>query len=141
MDRGHAAVEFALAVAVLMLPVALVVTAFAPWSEKRVFAESAAAETVRAAVISLDLNIGEEVLSGAAMSFGLEQTQVRLGWCGALPSPLPGGRGGCSMDRGSVVSVQLEVWTPLVSTPWGPVGGIWVSADHGEPVDLYRSLP
>jgi hypothetical protein len=141
MDRGHAAVEFALAVAVLMLPVALVVTAFGPWSEKRVFAESAAAETARAAVIALDIGLGEEVLAGAATAFGLEQAEVRLGWCGALPSPLPGGRGSCSMDRGSAVSVQLEVWTPLVSTPWGPVGGIWVRAGHVEPVDLYRSLP
>ena len=90
-EEGHAAVEFAMAVAVLMLPVILMVTAFGPWSERRVFAESAAAEAARAAVLSLDTAAG--------------------------------------------------VWAPLFVTPWGPVGGVWVSGDHSEPVDLYRSLP
>lgn len=141
MDKGHAAVEFAMAVAVLMLPVALVVTAFGPWSERRVFAESAAAETARAAVITLDLNLGEEVLAGAIAAYGLDHTAVRLGWCGAEPSPLPRGQGSCSMDRGTAVSVEIEVWAPLVNTPWGSVGGLWVTADHVEPIDLYRSIP
>jgi len=140
-DHGHAAVEFAMAVAVLMLPVALVVTAFGPWSERRVFAEAVAAEAARAAVLALDEGPGSEVVSGAASGFGLDQSLVRLGWCGMAPAALPAGAGSCSMVRGSFVSAAVEVWTPLVLTPWGPVGGLWVSAEHVEPVDLYRSLP
>ncbi len=141
MDRGHAAVEFAMAVAVLMLPVALVVTAFGPWSERRVFAESAAAEAARAAVLALDVSSGSDVVSRATAGFGLDQTLVRLGWCGSVPGSLPGGAGVCPMGRGSAVSVELEVWAPLFVTPWGAVGGLWVTAQHVEPVDLYRSLP
>ena len=76
MDRGHAAVEFAMAVAVLMLPVALVVTAFGPWSERRVFAESAAAEAARAAVLALDVSSGSDVVSRATAG---------LAWLGKGP--------------------------------------------------------
>jgi len=141
MERGHAAVEFAMGVAVLMLPIALVVTSFGPWSERRVFAEAAAAETARAAVIALDQDPGADVLSRAAAGFGLDQELVRLGWCGAAPGPLPGGAGNCVMSRGSTVSVEVRVWTPLFDTPWGVVGGLWVVAEHVEPVDLYRSFP
>ena len=141
MDRGHAAVELAMAIAVLMLPVALVVTAFGPWSERRVFAESVAAEAARAAVLALDERPGSDVVARAATGFGLDQSLVRLGWCGISPAPLPGGAGSCFMGRGASVSVAVEVWTPLLATPWGPVGGLWVRAEHVEPVDLYRSFP
>ena len=141
IDRGHAAVEFAMAVAVLMLPVALVVTAFGPWSERRVFAEAAAAEAARAAVLNLDETAGVDVVAESADGYGLDSDLVRVAWCGSTPGPLVTPSGVCPMSRGSTVSVVVEVWAPLITTPWGPVGGIWVSADHTEPIDLYRSLP
>lgn len=137
-DRGHAAIELALAVGVLLLPVALAVTAFGPWSERRVAAEAIAAETARAAVLELSHEAGSSALSDSSDSLGLPSDQVRLGWCGASPAAVPAGA--CSFERGAVVSVTVEVWTPLVNTPWGAVGGLWVSADHSEPIDLYRSL-
>ena len=141
MEEGHAAVEFAMAVAVLLLPVALVITAFGPWSERRVLAESAAAEATRAAVLSLDTASGSNVVLAAAAGHGLDESLVRVGWCGAAPASLPQGAGACSMTRGATVAAQVEVWTPLFVTPWGAIGGLWVSAEHVEPVDLYRSLP
>lgn len=137
-ERGHAAVELALAVGVLLLPVALVVTAFGPWSERRVAAEALAAEAARAVVIDLSHESGNVVVSSVADSLGLTPDSVRVGWCGASPAVVPAGA--CSLERGSVVDVTVQVWTPLVDTPWGQVGGIWVSADHSEPIDLYRSL-
>jgi hypothetical protein len=140
-DRGQAAVELALAVATLLLPVALVVTAFGPWSERRVLAESAAAEAARAAVLTLDLGAGTEVATQAVVGHGLDSDLGRLGWCGAEPTALDDPAGVCPLTRGSVVEATVEVWTPLVNTPWGAVGGLWVRASHAEPVDLYRSLP
>lgn len=137
-DRGHAAVELALAVGVLLLPVALAVLSFGPWSERRVTAEAIAAEAARAVVLELDHAAGAEVVSAAAEAAGLETGSVRVGWCGTAPAPVPAGS--CLLTRGSAVSVNVEVWTPLVDTPWGPVGGLWVSASHSEPIDLYRSL-
>lgn len=137
-DHGHAAVELALAVGVLLLPVALVVTAFAPWSEARVDADALAAEAARAAVIELSLEAGVAALDSAATVQGIDSSSVQLGWCGSPPAS--GGSGGCPLVRGGVVTATVEVWTPLVATPWGSVGGLWVSADHSEPIDLYRSL-
>ncbi len=137
-DRGHAGVELAMAVGVLLLPVALVVTGFGPWSERRVEAEAVAAEAARAAVLSLSVEAGEAALVAALDHVELERELVRVGWCGAAPTSASTGT--CSLERGSVVSVTVELWTPLVSTPWGPVGGLWVVGEHSEPIDLYRSL-
>jgi hypothetical protein len=140
-DRGHAAVELALGVAVLMLPVALVVTAFGPWTERRVLAETAAAESARAVAVDLDHSAGVALVARMTAQHGLGEDQVRLGWCGANPAALPAPDGVCPLSRGGIVTARVEVWAPLVVTPWGSVGGLWVSADHSEPIDLYRSLP
>lgn len=137
-DRGHAAIELALAVGVLLLPAALAVLSFGPWSERRVTAEAIAAEAARAVVLELNHAAGDGVVSAASDAAGLDPASVRVGWCGAAPATIP--TGSCPLTRGSAVSVTLEVWTPLVDTPWGPVGGLWVSASHSEPIDLYRSL-
>lgn len=140
-DRGHAAVELGLAVGVLMLPVALAVLAFGPWSERRVFAEAAAAEAARAAVIHLDTSAGSVVMAEMAANHGLGPDLVRLEWCAADGPGAVDGSAGCSFERGSVVTADVSVWVPLVATPWGEIGGLWVSAAHPEQVDLYRSLP
>lgn len=133
-DRGHAAVELGLAVGLLLLPVALAVLAFGPWSERRVFAEAAAAEAARAAVIHLDTSAGDQVVVDMAANHGLAPDLVRHSWCGDAPET-------CSFDRGSQVTAEVQVWVPLFATPWGEIGGLWVGATHSEPVDLYRSLP
>jgi hypothetical protein len=118
--------------------VALVVMAFGPWSESRVAAEAMAAEAARAAVLGLSLSSGQTSVSEIASGLGVDRSDVRVGWCGAPPEPA--GSGSCTLARGSAVSVTIELWTPLISTPWGPVGGLWVTAGHAEPIDLYRSL-
>jgi hypothetical protein len=131
-------VELALAVGVLLIPAAIAVLAFGPWSEKRVAAEAMAAEAARAAVIELSLPAGAAALVDQADALGLDPSAVRLGWCGARPANEPAGL--CELTRGSVVTATVEVWTPLIPTPWGSVGGLWVLATHTEPIDLYRSL-
>lgn len=141
IDRGHAAVELGLAVGVLLLPAALAVLAFGPWSERRVFAEAAAAEAARAAVIELDTSAGTQVVIEMTANQGLSNDLVRLDWCGAVDFGSGAVPDRCSFDRGSVVTAEVQVWVPLIATPWGDVGGLWVGASHSEPVDLYRSLP
>lgn len=130
--------ELALAVGVLLLPAAIAVLAFGPWSEKRVAAEAMAAEAARAAVIELDLAAGASALAEQVDSLGLDPTSVRLGWCGSSPADEPSGA--CPLTRGSSVVAGVEIWTPLINTPWGAVGGVWVAATHSEPIDLYRSI-
>ncbi len=137
-ERGHAAVELALAVAVLMIPAAVAVLGFGPWSERSVFAGAAAAEAARAAVISLSTATGDQVAAEMSANYGLDPAEVRVGWCGA--SPGTGGTVTCPMTRGAAVEVTVEVWVPLVTTPWGEIGGVWVTRSHTESIDLYRSL-
>jgi Flp pilus assembly protein TadG len=139
-DRGHAAVELAMAIGVLLLPVALVVTAFGPWSERRVAASAVAAEAARAVVIELRHEAGTAVVSASADALGLDESLFRVGWCDATPGPVTAPSGQCPLSRGSVVAVTVQIWTPLIDTPWGQVGGLWVTASHSEPIDLYRSL-
>lgn len=137
-DSGHAGIELALAVGLLLVPVALAVTAFAPWSERRVAAEAIASEAARAVVLDLDHAAGEVVVAETTSAMGLGVDEVRVGWCAA---PTPSHTSGiCPLERGGVVTVSVALWTPLVSTPWGGVGGLWVSGTHSEPIDLYRSL-
>ena len=76
----------------------------------------------------------------ASITLGLDPDDVRVGWCGAEPELPEESSGICDLGRGSVVSVTVELWTPLIATPWGPVGGLWVVGEHSEPIDLYRSL-
>lgn len=140
-DRGHAAVEFALAVGLLLFPAALAVLSFGPWLERQVVARAASAEAARATVVELDHSAGVEAVRGIIAAHGLEPELVRLGWCGSEPTELYMVTGQCSLARGSVVEADVEVWVPLFNTPWGPVGGIWAGALHTEPVDLYRSMP
>ena len=78
-EKGHAAVEFALAVGLLLLPVAITVLAFGPWSERRVVAEAAAAEAARTAVVSLDLSRGSQVVSEIGGNHGLAARVDRAG--------------------------------------------------------------
>jgi hypothetical protein len=139
-DRGHAAVELGLAVGLLLLPVALAVLAFGPWSERRVLAEAAAAEAARAAVIALNTASGSAVVAEMAANHGLADDQVRLGWCGETPTEIALALASCPFSRGTEVIAEVQVWVPLVQTPWGGVGGVWVEAVHAEPIDLYRSL-
>lgn len=139
-DRGHAGIELALAVAVMLIPVAVVVTGFGPWSEARVLAESAAAESARAVALDLDHGSGVEVVNAIATNAGIESGLVRLGWCAESTGPLDSPAGACPLVRGGTIEARVEIWAPLIGTPWGDIGGLWVTADHSEPIDLYRSF-
>lgn len=138
-DRGHAAIELAVGIGLLMIPTALVVLGFGPWSERAVLAEAVAAEASRGAVLALDVSVGNGIGAEMAANYGLASDNLRIGWCGSEPTA--GGAGGCTFARGGDVDVAVEVWVPLVNTPWGAIGGLWVHRSHIEQVDLYRSLP
>lgn len=140
-DRGHAAVELALAVGVLLLPAALFVLSLGPWLEQRVTARAVAAEAARAAAIDLDLTSGADTARSVLDTRGVSLDRSRLGWCGAAPTELSVPSGSCPLTRGSLVEAEVELWVPLITTPWGPIGGLWAGATHTEPVDLYRSVP
>lgn len=137
-ESGHAAIELALAVGLLLIPAAVVVLGFGPWSERTVLAEAVAAEAGRAAVIELSVPSGIAVAAQMAGNYGLPPDSLKIGFCGAVPTV--GGAGECPMSRGATVVTVVEVWVPLVETPWGSIGGLWVTRSHTENIDPYRSL-
>lgn len=140
-EAGHAGVELALGIGLLLLPTVVVMMAFGPWNERRVLAEAAAAEGARAAAMHLDVGAGLAAIAGVIDTAGLSPDLIRVGWCGATPARPGGITGTCPLSRGSVAAAEVQIWVPMVSTPWGEVGGVWVSGVHSEPVDLYRSIP
>lgn len=131
-ERGSAPLELALGMGLLVLPAVVAVLAFSPWLEARSFVRSAAAEGARAAV----LTSGEPAATAAAlvanMASGRGYEDVSVEMCGGAP---------CVRRRGGYVTARVWMEVPLVSTPWGDVGGVAVEGIHAEPVDAYRSLP
>lgn len=131
-ERGTAALELALGMAVLVIPAVVAVLSFSPWLEARAFVRAAAAEGARAAVLA----IGDPSTAGAALIADLAAGRgfepVVIDMCDGGP---------CFLDRGGFVTARVAIVVPLVSTPWGEVGGITVEGFHAEPVDAYRSLP
>ena len=142
-EKGTASLELALGVAVLVIPALVAVVSFGPWLEARAFARAAAAEGARVAVLAS----GDPALEGAAVvsemarQRGFENGDVRVGLCGAPPVMPGSSRGTCVLIRGGEVVVTVIIEVPLISTPWGDVGGVDIRATHAESVDAYRSLP
>lgn len=133
-DRGSAPLELALGMGLLVIPALVGVLSFAPWLEARAFVRAAAAESARSAVLASGnpLATGMATAEEMAAGRGYEPSEVDIEMCGGTL---------CDLTRGSYVTARISVDIPLVSTPWGDVGGLTVSAFHAEPVDAYRSLP
>lgn len=130
-EQGSASLELALGMGLLIFPAVVAVLAFSPWLEAREFVRSAAAEGARAAVLAS----GDPAAAGAGLvgdlAAGRGYDVVEIEMCGGGP---------CVLERGEFVTVRVAMEVPVVSTPWGGVGGVTVEAFHSEPVDAYRSL-
>jgi hypothetical protein len=142
-DRGGAALELALGMALLVIPAVLAVVSFAPWLERQAFVRTAAAEAARAAVLADGdpAAAGSAVVADLALGRGLAPGSVRVRMCGGPELSAGSGAGSCVLNRDTFVVVVVVTEVGLVVTPWGSVGGVTVAASHAEPVDAYRSLP
>lgn len=128
-DTGAVPVEFAAAIGFLVFPVFVFVMTIAPVVERRNVAGRAAAEAVRAFVVA------EDAASGRVAAQSLVD-QISANHPFDLTLTLSG-----DLERGSIVTAQVEVAMPLVVFPG--VDSINVgdySATHREEVDLFRSL-
>jgi hypothetical protein len=137
-ERGVVAVELALSVLVLLVPVAILVLSFAPLLERRTLARSLAVEIARSIVIS-DGQVGpglERMLWQAEVS-GVGPEEVRVAVCGDQLREVVDVTGRCSIV-GPTVEVSVEVAVEPNLLPGGPMS---VTYTHREPVDPYRSRP
>lgn len=131
-QQGSASLELALGMALMVIPALVAVLSFAPWLEARAFVRAAAAEGARAAVLAHGDPSVTAVAVITEMAVGRELEALAIEMCGGSP---------CVLERGEHVTAVVSVYVPLVTTPWGEVGGVTVHGSHSEPVDAYRSLP
>lgn len=156
-ERGSTPVELALGVAVILVPIALFVLSFGPWLERQSFVRLASREIARQYVLS-DGELATAQLLAMAETYRIEG--VRLGMCGAEPvevvtagdlipdaCPVLEEAGDVGAPNGGITA-RVEVDVPIIKLPWRDdqgesvtVGGVVVSSEHTEYVDLYRSFP
>lgn len=132
-DGGSVAVELAMGVGVLLLPVAVLVLLLPTWVERQSMARLAAQEAARAVVLADSdasaRTAAEEAARTIAANHGLGQDLRTVEVSGGLV-------------RGGTVTATVRVRVPLTALPFaGDVGGFTVTARHREPVDRYRSFP
>jgi hypothetical protein len=131
-QRGVSPLEVALGLMLLVVPMAIIALSVAPVFEHRNFVRRAAGEAARVmAVAESDPEArARSAVEQLTAGFGVDPGQVTVRFCD----------GGCSLDRGSLVVVEVEAVVEELS-PFLPIGRITVSATHAEQVDPYRSRP
>lgn len=132
-ERGGAPIEFALAVGLLLLPIAALVSVFPTWVERQSMARVAAREAARAVVLADSWDTGVltamERAERVAANHGIDSADLHMVMDGAL-------------TRGASVTATASVEIPISVVPgFGSTGGFTWTVTHTERVDDYRSLP
>lgn len=132
-EQGTVAVEFALSVGLLLLPVAVLVLTFPTWAEHQSMARLAAQEAARAAVLAPDPATGQT--AGVALA---QRIAANHGLPGRITDVAYEG----AAVRGGTVTAVVTIRIPVPGL--GPLAALpdlaWTTR-HTEPVDPYRSLP
>lgn len=146
-ERGVAPVELALAVGMLLIPMAILVLSIAPWIERQSMARVAAGEAARVLVLSSgsepDHERAVDVAVRVAANHGVSAGDIRVVFCapdGASHEVGAASRCG-PLARGSLVAVEVQVVVPAATVPGiGSFGEATVSSRVTEQVDLFRSF-
>jgi hypothetical protein len=132
-ERGFVATEFALGVALLLIPVACLVLTMPTWSERKTTARAIVREVARvvAATGWCDQESARGLTEIMARNLGLGDgaATIELGCWPGLP-----------LEPGSELEAAVTVRMPAVDIPGvGPVGQWSWTARHRQPVDRYVS--
>ncbi len=132
-DRGTAAVELALALALFLIPISLLVITLPAWPERQTVARAAVTEAARAVVLADSWDEGviaaNEIARQAASNQGLDPDDVSVAVEGSL-------------ERGATVTASVTIDMPALVVPGLTTVGSWSwTASHSERVDDYRSFP
>lgn len=146
-------IEFPLAVAVLLIPMAYFALMFAPWSERNSAAELAAAEAARVIATSPTGAADESGARAIAMqildNFGIDGSESAVYLCtDAGMSDAEKAASSCGvLNRGETVRVEVTVSMPVVVIPLSDSDGgnltsaaFSVTSFHDERIDPYRSF-
>ena len=130
-EHGHVAIEFALAVGMLLLPVVLLVAALPTWIERQHAATVAAREAASVAATAFPGD-GRDAARLAALdavtNYGVAPADIAVDFVRY------------DVRRGGTVSARVTIAMPAVVVPGiGTVGGFSWSATHSRRIDDYRS--
>ena len=132
-EAGFVAIELAVGIAVLVVPVALVVLTLPRWSERQATARVISREVARRAArdARCDHRAAHDLGASMARNLGVPPNDVRV----ALVCS-----DGASLPAGSDVEARVEVVMPAVHLPGVGAVGAWSwTARHREPVDRYAA--
>ena len=123
--------EWPLAVFLLLVPIAAMVTLLPKWSERQTVARDAATTAARVAVLEADpegaMSAGEDAVEQTARNFGVDASDLTLSWSGDL-------------SRGGAITATVTIRMPAMAFPGlGSVEAWSWSSSHTERVDDYRS--
>jgi hypothetical protein len=138
-ERGSVAIEWAMGLGVLVLPVAMMVAVFPTWAERTSMARVAAQEAARVGALADTpaggMEAGEAMAFQVAANHGVPPAEVSVAV--GVPSDAQG-----DPDRHGVVTATVTVHIPLTALPmFGSAGGFSWTITHIEHIDRYRSFP
>lgn len=124
-------IEWPLAVFLLLVPIAAMVTLLPKWSERQTVVRDAAATAARVAVLERDpdraMSAGEDAAERTATNFGVDPADLTVSWSGDL-------------SRGGAITATVTVRMPVAVFPgFGSVDAWSWSSSHTERVDDYGS--
>jgi hypothetical protein len=130
-ERGYVAIEFALAVGLLLLPVVLLVALLPSWVEREHAASVAAREAASAA-------------AGAYPADGRDAARLAatdaLANYGIAPADIEVAFDRYEMQRGGMISVRVTIAMPAIALPGiGAIDSFHWSVVHTRRIDDYRS--
>jgi Flp pilus assembly protein TadG len=128
-ERGFAALEFVAGLAILLLPVAVLVTVMPTWSERQEIATVAAREAARTYVVTHDRHAAEDMVTEIAHNYRLAEDQLKLTLTGDPTA------------RGGRVEASVNVKVPATAIPvlGANSDAFSFTEHHTEIVDLYRN--
>ena len=132
-ERGFVATEFALGIAVLLIPVACLVLTMPTWSERKTTARAIVREVARV--------VASTGVCDQESARGLTEIMTRnLGLADGDATIELACRPGLTLVPGSELEAAVTVRMPAVDIPGvGPVGEWSWTARHRQPVDRYVS--
>lgn len=147
-EEGHVALELALGLCLLVLPMALLALSLPTWVQRQAIATAAAQEAARSVVLSGSVEEGQDagrrVVAEAAVNNGIEPADLAVCFVSHDATvPAPGGCGSLALERGSAVTAHVRVRLPALSLPGvdASLGAVARTVSHTEQVDRYRGRP
>ena len=134
-EGGFVAIEFALGLGLLVIPVALVVLTLPGWSERQATARAVSREVARQAAREgiCDVSVARATAASMAVNLGVPSRDLVVDLACVAGSVLP---------PGGDVEARVTVAMPAVLLPGiGAVGAWSWTARHREPIDRYAAAP